>query len=262
MPSAARMLLLLVPLASFVPSAFHSETLAGWKNCCCRVCYCPLPQCTCAVPQPIERDVTVTEYRNEAVNETVPTTYYENVTVDEGSYQSVWVPRLTTKAVARTTYQTRTSYRSVPYQVTRRITDYSYGTTTLGFVPRSSVTVGAAPVYAPSAPYSGAPSTVSASPYSGGSGGTSSASSRSLPVVTESGLASTLNSSTGIRAVPEPRMAGDSTPIRPRRAMQFDNDAMASRSNDGSAINRGPSLFAPAPSAAQVWRTPRGTMTR
>src|SRR4029077_14845519 len=97
------------------------------RNCCCQTCRQPCGHCTCTAPrttyqpvvetqytqQPVlqQRDVVATEYRNETVLETVPTTVVENVTVDEGSYQTVWVPRLTTKAVARTTYQTRAADR-------------------------------------------------------------------------------------------------------------------------------------------------------
>jgi hypothetical protein len=38
----------------------------------------------------------------------VPVTTYRNVTVDMGSYQRVWVPRLVTQRVPQTTYQSRT----------------------------------------------------------------------------------------------------------------------------------------------------------
>src|SRR5262245_65004970 len=135
-------------LAAVVPVAFHDQIQAGDHHCCCKTCRQPCGRCTCCttatptiVPkttyrpvietqyaqQPVlqQRDVLATEYRTEPVIETVPATIVENVTVDEGSYQTVWVPRLTTKAVARTTYQTRTAYRTVPYQVSRRISEYA-----------------------------------------------------------------------------------------------------------------------------------------
>jgi hypothetical protein len=162
----------------------------------------------------------MTEYRNEPVTETVPSTIYENVMVDEGSYQTVWVPRLTTRSVARTVYQTRTSYRTVPYQVTRRISEY--GTQTLPYQ-----TVRHYPVTTPGAvygalPYSySAPSTIAASSIVPGP---------SVPVV----------SSTNSIAP---------TPIVPRTASADERfGGVPSGSN-------GPSLFAPAPSAAQAWRS-------
>src|SRR5262245_36973909 len=133
-------------LAAAVPVTFPSALCAD-HPCCCRVCRQPCGRCCCRRPgapsivpqttyqpvvetqyaqQPVlqQRDVLATEYRTEPVIETVPATVVENVTVDEGSYQTVWVPRLTTKAVARTTYQSRTAYRTVPYQVSRRISEY------------------------------------------------------------------------------------------------------------------------------------------
>lgn len=264
MPSALRTLLLLIPLASCVPAVFQGETLAGGRDCCCRVCRCPVPQCTCVTPTIVpqaalqQRDVMVTEYRNEAVAETVPATVYENVMVDEGSYQTVWVPKLTTKAVARTSYQTRTTYRTVPYQVSRRITEYATQTgsyQTGYYTPNSTLAYGASPVYSLSSlPYS----TAASLPY-----GTAPQKVVNLPVLTRPSVASTLNSSTGIRPVPEPRLAEEpATPISPRSAMRYDDQSTASRLNDNSSVNRGPSLFSPTPSAAQVWRTPRGTMTR
>src|SRR5215831_17812410 len=135
-------------LTAAVPVAFHDQIQAGNHCCCCKTCRQPCGRCTCrtaaapaVVPQttyqpvietqyaqqPVlqQRDVLATEYRTEPVIETIPATVVENVTVDEGSYQTVWVPRLTTKAVARTTYQSRTAYRTVPYQVSRRISEYA-----------------------------------------------------------------------------------------------------------------------------------------
>jgi hypothetical protein len=57
-----------------------------------------------------------TALRQEAFCETVPTTCIENVTVDEGCYQMVWVPKPVTRQVAKTVYQQRMAYRNVPYQ--------------------------------------------------------------------------------------------------------------------------------------------------
>ena len=175
MLTAFRACLVIAALAAIVPLAFQSETVAGGRHCCCRTCRQPCGRCTCApavapavpiVPQttyqPIvetqyaqqpvlqQRDVTATEYRTEPVLETVPATVYENVTIDEGSYQTVWVPRLTTRSLAHTTYQARTAYRTVPYQVTRRVSEYATQT-----VPYQAVryvpTIASAPIL--SAPF-------------------------------------------------------------------------------------------------------------
>src|SRR5260370_29888764 len=129
MRTALRSSFLIVALCAVVPVAFHSEILAGARHCCCRTCRQPCGRCCCPTPTPCiptapqqalqpvvetqyaqqpvlqQRDVVATEYRTEPVLETVPATVYENVMVDEGSYQTVWVPRLSTKSVARTTYQ-------------------------------------------------------------------------------------------------------------------------------------------------------------
>jgi hypothetical protein len=227
MQSTLRSSLLFVALGALVPAAIHSEVLAsGWG--CCRVCrqtHCVCPQSTCALPA--QREIVTTEYRNEPVLETVPSTVYENVMVDEGSYQTVWVPRLTTKSVARTVYQTRTSCRTVPYQVTRRVNDFGpqFGQ---ALPATATPLVSAAPAYS-----------VSALPYRA----TSTAAASSTPV-------------------PDPRFsAAPATPIVPRTASSRSAPVSTSPGESLSA-HRGPALFSPAPSAAQVWRTPRGTVAR
>ncbi|MBI1310523.1 hypothetical protein GC176_04380 [bacterium] len=93
-----------------------------------------VPQ-TMSVPQVSYRDVTRTEYRTEAQTQTVPVTTYQTVTVDEGSWQQVWVPRVVQKQVPQVTYQQQISYRQVPYQVTQRVPQVSYQTQTT-MVPR------------------------------------------------------------------------------------------------------------------------------
>lgn len=247
-----------VALAAIVPAVSHQTVSAGRRDCCCcRTCNRPQCVCTAAVPQascqavvetqytqqPVlqQRDVQTTEYRNEAVTETVPSTIYENVLVDEGSYQSVWVPRLTTKSVARTVYQTRTSCRTVPYQVTRRISEYATQT-----VPYQTVR------YVPVTPGT----TLSALPYSYGLPATTAA---APPLAAPYQPLASTAAGTPV-PVPDPRFAGaPSTPITPRAASNLDAGKMSSSLQ---SADRGPSLFAPAPSAAQVWRTPRGTVAR
>jgi hypothetical protein len=232
--------LLFVAFAAMVPVVSYQTVSACCRDRCCRTCR--QTRCCCARPavpqascqavvetqltqQPVlqQRDVQVTEYRNEPVSETVPSTIYENVLVDEGSYQSVWVPRLTTKSVARTVYQTRTSYRTVPYQVTRRISEYgtqTVPTQTVRYVPTTPGTIVSAYPYSYSPP-----TTISSAP-----------------------------------PVPDPRTLDTAaTPITPRATSNSDAGRTSSSVQSAS---RGPAMFAPAPSAAQVWRTPRGTVAR
>ncbi len=65
--------------------------------------------------------VTETHVRKEAYTETVPVTKLETVTVDEGGYQMVWVPKPVTKQIAKTTYTQQLKTREIPYQVTRAV---------------------------------------------------------------------------------------------------------------------------------------------
>lgn len=65
--------------------------------------------------------VTRTQVRREAVAVTVPVTTQKQVTVDEGGYQMVWVPKLRTKTVAETKLQQQVQYRDVPYQVVENV---------------------------------------------------------------------------------------------------------------------------------------------
>ncbi len=193
--------------------------------------------------------MVTTEYRSEPIVETVPATVVENVVVDEGSFQTVWVPRVTTKAVARTTYQSRTAYRTVPYQVTRRISEY--GTQT---VPSQTVrlapTTGGALAYGTTPGYGGAvlPPMYSGAPVLAGSYPTLAASPIYPTPVTTAG-------SGGL--VPNARYADvPATPISPRSASN------AYRYSDIRTADRGSSLFVPAPSAAQVWQTQRDSLVR
>lgn len=61
-------------------------------------------------------NVPKTQYHREAVVTQVPVRTEKKVTVDEGGYQMVWVPKVVTKSVPTTTYQQQTTYRNVPYQ--------------------------------------------------------------------------------------------------------------------------------------------------
>lgn len=103
----------------------------------CETCQMAQAQCSCAVSRPVVQtqlqarqvttyqDVVETHVRNETVVQNVPVTSYKQVTVDEGGYQMVWVPKPVTKQVAETVIQQQASTRAVPYQVTRRVPQIS-----------------------------------------------------------------------------------------------------------------------------------------
>lgn len=130
-----------------LPPVTHAQLFRNpFRLHCCHTCQQPQVHCTCTATQPVVettyrsepvvtyRDVSQTEYRQQAYTETVPQTTYRTVNVDEGSYQQVWVPKVVTKQVAETVYQQQTRYRSVPYQVTRRVPQLS-----TRLVPQQSV---------------------------------------------------------------------------------------------------------------------------
>ncbi len=108
---------------------------------CCDRCERPHANCSCSQAQPVMQtqlrpvvqtqlraqqvttfcDVTETHVRNETVVQNVPVTTYNQVTVDEGGYQMVWVPKPVTKQVAQTVIQQQAQTRAVPYQVIRKV---------------------------------------------------------------------------------------------------------------------------------------------
>ncbi|MFO1023399.1 MAG: hypothetical protein U0903_22310 [Planctomycetales bacterium] len=113
-------------------------TCIKWKPCT----KCKKPKCKCCCPpaQPVQmtmkpvyetcyrkeqqvtcRQFVETHMRDETYLETIPVTKYDCVTVDEGCYQQIWVPKLVTKQVPRTEYVNRTACRQVPYQVTKNV---------------------------------------------------------------------------------------------------------------------------------------------
>lgn len=132
------LLLALGGVASISLPATHLS--AGIFSNPCRNCQRPVSNCNCnaqhtvfnaqqpvvetqLVPQQVTtyRNEVVTQYRQEAVTQAVPVTTYRDVVVDEGSYQTVYVPRQVTKRVPQVSYQQQVAYRSVPYQVTRQV---------------------------------------------------------------------------------------------------------------------------------------------
>lgn len=104
----------------------------------CNNCQRPVNRCNCQshqqvmqqpvietqmVPQQVTtyRNEVVTQYRQEAVTQTVPVTTYRDVVVDEGSYQTVYVPKQVAKRIPQVSYQQQVAYRSVPVQTTRQV---------------------------------------------------------------------------------------------------------------------------------------------
>lgn len=128
--------------------------------------YVPPPQVTCVQPQPVVqthtrlqpvtetqyrqeqytvyRDVPRIDYRVEQQAVTVPVTSYRQVTVDEGNYQQVWVPKLVSKAIPETVYQQQTVCKTVPVQTTQRIAETATRTVpyqSVKYIPQTYQTV-------------------------------------------------------------------------------------------------------------------------
>lgn len=87
----------------------------------CAHCQLPLTTCGCAQPAPILQPVVQTELqtRTQIVNVPVPVT--RQVTVDQGSYQQVWVPKLVARQVTETVMQPQVRQVQVPVQVVRQV---------------------------------------------------------------------------------------------------------------------------------------------
>lgn len=88
----------------------------------CAPCGAMLPQGAMSLrPEmmTVMQPVTRTEIHQEAYTVDVPVTTYRQVTVDEGGYQQVWVPKLVTKSVPETVVQKEVRYRTVERQVTQ-----------------------------------------------------------------------------------------------------------------------------------------------
>jgi hypothetical protein len=101
-----------------------------------------------------------TQYRSEAYAETVPVQTMKQITVDEGNWQQVWVPKPVTKQIAETTYQQRMACRTVPQQVSRIVPEVS---TTM--VPYQTVRYVAQQTCVPACSTVGLTSSLSAYPF-------------------------------------------------------------------------------------------------
>lgn len=122
---------------AFIPCSAEAQKFRRPFHGCCETCQHQHASCTCSQARAVVQtqlqaqqvttfqDVTETHVRNETVVQNVPVTTYKQVTVDEGGYQMVWVPKPVTKQVAQTVIQQQTATRAVPYQVTRRVPQIS-----------------------------------------------------------------------------------------------------------------------------------------
>lgn len=168
----------LIPLVSSATPASAQLFSRGCKNC-----QRPVNHCNCQSQQPVidtqmvpqqvttYRNEVVTQYRQEAVAQSVPVTTYRDIVVDEGSYQTVYVPKQVTKRIPQVTYQQQIAYRSVPYQVTRQVpqvTTQMVARQTIRQQPYSYQSTPVSPVSVASAPITIAPVTQTTVPVQPG----------------------------------------------------------------------------------------------
>lgn len=125
--------MLLAVLSAISVMSSTTNVSAQWFSRGCQNCQRPVNHCNCRSHQPVVetqmvpqqvttfRNEVVTQYRTEAITQNVPVTTYRDVVVDEGSYQTVYVPKQVTKRIPQVTYQQQIGYRSVPVQVTRQV---------------------------------------------------------------------------------------------------------------------------------------------
>lgn len=125
--------LLSAALALAAPSTGQAQFPPPACGTCAGSYGLPAASCACSTLQPTfetsfrqenvltYQDVTRVGLRQETHVANVPVTSFEQVTVDEGNYQMVWVPKPVTKTIARTTLEPRLAQRAVPYAWTERV---------------------------------------------------------------------------------------------------------------------------------------------
>ncbi|WLD11251.1 hypothetical protein [Planctellipticum variicoloris] len=253
-------------LAGISPVA--AQVMGHPADCCGRCrhprikCCCPAVQPVCAqpvvqtqlCPQPVVsyRDVTETHVRHEQYVEQVPVTTCRNVTVDEGGYQMVWVPKPVTKQVAQTVMSQQVKTRSVPYQVTRRVP-----TVSTAMVPVQS-TAWVAPPASPCPPGTA----ISSYPQFGAISPTYAApvSTTALPMMPAMSVPTPQSASLSTDfAFPAEPSGSQWQTITPRRSSEQPYEPSSGkpvpRPDDAASIPRKTSMFVPAPSAAMVWNS-------
>lgn len=126
-------LLCVATVGVVAPASLLAQVFPLHRPGCCETCTQPMAACQCARTRAVVQThvraeqftatklVTETHVRNETYLERVPVTTTKTVTVDEGGYQMVWVPKPVTKQIAETTCVTQAKTRAVPYQVTRAV---------------------------------------------------------------------------------------------------------------------------------------------
>lgn len=130
---------MLLAVLGLIPVGFSvTPASAQFFSRGCNKCQQPANRCNCQpqptviqqqvietemVPQQVTtyRNEVVTQYRQEAVTQNVPVTTYRDVVVDEGGYQTVYVPKQVTKRIPQVSYQQQVAYRQVPVQMTRQV---------------------------------------------------------------------------------------------------------------------------------------------
>ncbi len=216
--------------------------------------YCPKQIVT-------NRVVTETQYRAEAYTETVPVQTTENITVDEGHWQQVWVARPVTKQICKTVYQQRAACRTVPHQVSKVIPEV---TTTM--VPYQSVRYVARQTCVPACT-PGVGTTMSTLPALS-----------SYPLPSQSYntayVPRAYDASPVSNPVPDARYLDSPTPAPTYNSSQFDQQysppqAIPRRASQPTsyADNIAPRVsaagrFGAAPSAANVWRANSSSVVR
>lgn len=292
--------LLCAGIGGLIPETSQAQLFRRPFHECCETCEMPHARCSCTQSQPVVqtrpvvqtqlraqqvttyRDVTETHIRNESIVENIPSTTYRNVTVDEGNYQMVWVPKPVTKQVAQTVVQQQVKTRAVPYQVTRRVPQIStqlipvqtvqHITETVPFsMPMTAMSMPAPiamPVAAASCNSCGHSSTAMGLPYLSSQIGyapsfvqlaPTTASIPTMPAITVP-LPQTALAPTPITAEPSTEQwqtipARGTSESRSRSYESPSSRAVPIPMDEASQIPRRTSMFVPAPSAATVWNS-------
>jgi hypothetical protein len=265
-----------------VPAGFAAAQVL--HHGCCSSCSLPATTCVCQSVQPIVetsyrqqqvvtyQNVAETHLRQENVVQRVPVTRVSNVTVDEGAYQMVWVPRPVTRQVATTECIDQVVSRTVPVTVQRtvpQITTHLVPQQTVRYVTQQHAVAVATPTYAYTAPaISYAPPVVAQRPFCPSCAAPPFTT--SLPSTGFSNVAALPTSThhhhhaVGSHLIEQPRLPHVALGDGPTPDPHFSGTATNTAAADGwSTIGRRQSpmrtatrqeLYNPTPSAAAVWQ--------